>query len=107
MRAGADGLAISLLTRAAELAKWVKGERDFARLLQGEAALFSLNRAAELLPFADGAARAWLEARGLVRYVNGRPCVRWRDVLEALGDPPSAPLPNPGPKRAPLPRVKL
>jgi hypothetical protein len=85
----------------------VRSERDDSRLRLGEAALFSLNRAAELLPFADGEARAWLEARGLVRHVNGRSIVVWREVIEALGDPPSAPVPSPAPKRAPLPRVKL
>jgi hypothetical protein len=78
-------------------------DRDESRLKLGEAALFSLNRAAELLPFADGEARDWLEARGLVRHVNGRSVVRWRDVLEALDNG----SPTPTPRRAPLPRVKL
>jgi len=85
----------------------MKSHRDESRLKLGEAALFSLNRSAELLPFADGDARQWLEARGLVRHVDGRPVVRWRDVLEALGDPPVAPTQKPAPMRAPLPRVKL
>jgi hypothetical protein len=82
-------------------------DRNTARRQLGEAAIFSLNRAAELLPWADGEARQWLEARGLVRHVNGRGVVRWRDVLEALGGSPSAPIVKPTPKRAPLPRVKL
>ena len=82
-------------------------DRNTARLQLGEAAVFSFNKAAELLPWADGEARKWLEDRGLVRHVSGRPVVVWRHVLEALGDPPSAPLPSPAPKRAPLPRVKL
>ncbi len=83
----------------------MKKDRDSARLVQGGDALFSLNRAAELIPVGDTEARRWLEARGLVRHVNGRPCVRWRDVLEALDD--SSPTPALAPKRAPLPRVKL
>ena len=83
------------------------GDRDQARLAQGDAALFSLNRAAELLPLGDGEARAWLEARGLVRHVNGRPVVRWRDVLEALcdGAPPALVPPSTPPVN--LPRVRL
>ncbi len=84
----------------------MKKERDEARLIQGAAALFSLNRAAELLPCSDGEARKWLEDRGLVRHVNGRPVVRWRDVLEALADGTRL-VATPAPKRAPLPRVKL
>jgi hypothetical protein len=83
----------------------MKSDRDESRLKLGEAALFSLNRAAELLPWADGEGRQWLEARGLVRHVNGRSVVRWRDVLEALDD--GAPKPPPAPRRAPMPRVKL
>jgi hypothetical protein len=83
----------------------MKSERDESRLRLGDAALFSLNRAAELLPWADGEGRQWLEARGLVRHVNGRSVVRWRDVLEALDDSSAAPAP--ARKRAPLPRVKL
>lgn len=85
----------------------MKKDRDGIRALLGSDALFSLNRAAELIPICDGEARQWLEQRGLVRYLNGRPVVRWRDVLEALGDPAHAPISRPVPKRAPLPRVKL
>jgi hypothetical protein len=85
----------------------MNNDRNLARRQLGEAAVFSLNQAAELLPWADSEVRQWLTDRGLVRHVNGRSIVRWRDVLEALGDPPSAPVPNPAPKRAPLPRVKL
>ncbi len=85
----------------------MKKERDEARLMQGAAALFSLNRAAELVPCSDGEARRWLEVRGLVRHVNGRPVVVWRQVLEALGDGGPIEAPEPTPMRAPLPRVKL
>jgi hypothetical protein len=85
----------------------MKKERDEARLIQGEAALFSLNRTAELMPCSDGEARRWLEERGLVCHVNGRPVVRWRDVLEALGNGAPSATPKPAPIRAPLPRVKL
>lgn len=85
----------------------MKSDRDESRLKLGDAALFSLNRAAELLPWADGEARQWLEARGLVRYASGRPVVRWRDALEALGDGAPSSGPDAAPKRAPLPRVKL
>ncbi len=85
----------------------MKSERDDSRLKLGDAALLSLNRTAELMPCGDTDARAWLMAQGLVRHINGRPVVRWRDVLEALGDPPVVPSPKAEPKRAPLPRVKL
>lgn len=81
--------------------------RDGARLRLGEAAVFSLNRAAELLPLGDGEARAWLEARGLVRHVNGRAVVVWRDVLQALGEGARLEQVVPAPTRGPLPRVKL
>jgi len=80
--------------------------RHECRLKMGEAALFSLNRAAQLLPWSDSRARKWLMDRGLVRHIDGRPVVRWRDVLEALDDGTRVVV-NPAPKRAPLPRVKL
>ena len=80
-------------------------DRDQARLALGDAALLSLNRTAELMPVGDTEARAWLEARGLVRHVNGRPVVRWRDVLEALGD--GEPVKPFSERRDPLPRVRL
>ena len=85
----------------------MKKDRDDARAMLGINALFSLNRAAELIPIGDGEARRWLEAHGLVRHVNERPVVRWCDVLEALGEPPVAPGRKPAPKCVPLPRVKL
>lgn len=85
----------------------MKSDRNAFRLALGEAAVFSLNKAAELLPLGDGEARAWLEARGLVRHVNGRPIVRWRDVLEALDDGALAALVPPSPSPANLPRVRL
>jgi len=81
--------------------------RDEARLNLGDAAVFSLNRAAELLPFSDGEARTWLEARGLIRHINGRAVVRWRDVLDALCDNVPKAKPRPSQKREPLPRVRL
>ena len=83
----------------------MSNDRTTARLMLGIAAIFSLNKAAELLPWADSDARQWLEDRGLVCHVNGRTVVRWRDVLEALGDgEPVKPVPE---RRDPLPRVRL
>jgi hypothetical protein len=58
------------------------------RTALGDAAVFSLNKAAELLPIGDSEARAWLKESGLVRSVNGRPVVLWRDVLSAISRSP-------------------
>ena len=61
------------------------------RLALGEAAVLSMSAAAELLPLSDSDARRWLRARGLVRKLEGRDVVIWRDVTETIraGDPPA------------------
>jgi len=55
----------------------------------GEAAVFTLSAAAELIPLADTDARRWLRARGIVRNLNGRELVIWGDVVSAIreGEP--------------------
>lgn len=63
-----------------------RSQLDTDRLAQGRAAIFSLSRAAELLPLADSGARAWLMERGLVHHLAGRPVVVWGEVLDALAD---------------------
>lgn len=57
----------------------------------GEAAVFTLSAAAELLPFANADARRWLRASGVVRHLCGREFVIWGDVLTLIrdGDAPS------------------
>jgi len=57
---------------------------DRDRLLQGEGAVFSLRRAAELLPGDRHHMSQWLRQCGLVSYINGRPVVVWRSVLDFL-----------------------
>ena len=89
--------------------------RDRERLVLGRDAVLSLGRAAELLPLADGEARAWLHAHGLVATVEiaGRTkdLVHWGAVLERL-----KPSGEPGPRRtrgaderrrSDLPRIDL
>ncbi len=65
-------------------------DRSTRREAMGAAAVLTVQQAAELLPCADGEARRWIEAHGLVRNVAGRPCVVWGmllDVIAAEGDP--------------------
>lgn len=52
-----------------------------ARLLLGEAALLSVERAAELLPIRDAEARRLIEEAGIVRRLKGRRVCRWADCL--------------------------
>jgi len=76
----------------------------------GVGALYSFAEAVALLPFADGKARRWLLAHGLVREVEGRRVVRWLDVLfhPDLGGPPVEADPSaPMPPRARLARTPL
>ena len=54
------------------------------RLALGRAAIFSLNTAARLLPWADAKARDWLRAQGLVITLDDRRLVVWADVIDAL-----------------------
>ena len=80
--------------------------RDEARLIVGPGAVLSVSRAVELLPMRDAAARAAIEAAGIVRNVDGKRLVVWGDVLDVVlqrqeeGEAPK-------PKRAPLRRAKL
>lgn len=67
--------------------------RDRERLGLGRDAILSLGRAAELLPLADGEARAWLREQGLVATIEAcgrsRELVHWGAVLERLGPAPT------------------
>lgn len=72
-------------------------EERRARL--GDAAIYSVRQAAELLPWETSDAVQWLHRMGLVRVVaGGREVVSWREVLaqvEAAGRP-AASLPGCG-----------
>lgn len=67
--------------------------RDRERLGLGRDAILSLGRAAELLPLADGEARAWLREQGLVATIEAcgrtKELVHWGAVLERLGPAPT------------------
>ena len=76
-------------------------DRDMDRRLVAPGAILSVSRAAQLLPIQDTRGRQWLRERGLVRDLDGRPVVLWRDVLEALGDPPVVAVPTPAPNSMP------
>ena len=69
--------------------------RDRDRLALGRDAVLSLGRAAELLPMADGDARAWLRAQGLVvrlEYAGrDKEVVCWGAVLDRLHSQASLP----------------
>lgn len=67
--------------------------RHQERLALGSAAVFSLLRAAELLPIADSEARVWLRREGLVRLLGDKEVVVWGEVVERLRGPdPPAPV---------------
>jgi len=75
--------------------------------MMGAGAVLTVNEAVGLLPVSDREARLWLNGRGLVRQLAGRPVVRWADVLAALAagdDPEGSSSP---PVYADLPRVSL
>ena len=81
------------------------------RLALGPAAVLSPQRAAELLPWGESAALAWLRERGLVREVKLSDGVRrvviWGDVLDAIRgapEPPPSAAPRPASR---LPRARL
>ena len=81
---------------------------DADHVALGRAAVFSVSRAAELLPIRDCEARAWLRDRGLIRDLVGRSVVVWGDVLDALEDDrPNRPRTSPRTRRFALPRNKL
>jgi hypothetical protein len=77
-----------------------RSQTDQDRLAQGAAAVFSLHRAATLLPISDKEALVWLRQNGLVLLLAGREVVVWGDVIERLralngaraGAPPAARL---------------
>lgn len=100
----------------AERVSTIKGRslRDRERLLQGLGAVYTVRRAAELLPGNDADNRAWLRQHGLVRVVGGTEVVVWAEVLDMISgrreDAPDAPPParrRKGKKRAVLPRVEI
>lgn len=81
-------------------------DRDADRLALGRAAVLTVQRAVELIPvLTETERRDWLRERGLIRYLAGRPVVRWQDVLDALEDQAEQAAP-PRPV-ATLPRVRL
>ena len=89
-----------------------RSQTDLDRLAQGAAAVFSLHRAATLLPFSDKEALVWLRQSGLVLLLAGREVVIWGDVIERLralngGHPTKAAAPSAArqsPARPALPR---
>ena len=65
-------------------------DRHADRLALGPGAVFPVSKAAELLPVADGKARAWLRGHGLTTDLCGREVVVWAEVLATLStDPPA------------------
>ena len=81
---------------------------DADRLALRRAAVFSISRAAELLPVRDCDARRWLRDRRLIRELAGRSVVVWGDVLDVLeDDSPERLRPSPRPRRISLPRTRL
>lgn len=75
--------------------------RSERRLSLGMGAVLTPQAAAELLPWRDRDARAWLHRAGIVREVDGHHVVIWADVVEALRaaderrkEPPPAPRPR-------------
>lgn len=81
---------------------------DHDRLIVSPGALLTVQRTVELIPVGTHAERrAWLREHGLVRYIAGRPVVRWSDVLDALGSGNKPVEPRPRAAGSVLPRVKL
>ena len=66
-----------------------------AREALGRDAVFSVRRAAELLPVRDSNARKWIRDKGLIRLIEGQEVVIWGDVLDALS------VAQPATRRAP------
>lgn len=88
--------------------------RDRERLTLGRDAVLSIGRAAELLPLADGEAKAWLREQSLVSTIETggrtRELVHWGSVIDHLGSPRPAPARRtrqPNRRRSGLPRVDL
>jgi len=77
-----------------------------ARLMQGLAALHSLNRTLELLPIRERDALELLESSGCIRRLAGRRVVLWADAV-ALARPEQEPEVSIQPTAARLKRIKL
>lgn len=82
-------------------------ERHRDRLAQGAAAVMSPSAAARLLPIDDREALSWLQDRGLVRQLLGRPVVVWFDVLEAIRGADEEPRRQEKQRPRAMPRMKL
>ena len=87
-----------------------RSQTDQDRLAQGAAAVFSLHRAATLLPISNKEALVWLRQNGLVLLLAGREVVIWGDVLDRLrglnGARPAGPIsPQAGPARGTAPSL--
>lgn len=82
-------------------------DRAAARLTMGPGAVLSVSEAAAMLPVKDSEARAWLRSRGLVRDLEGRAVVCWRDVLAELGAGDGPVVVDATPAVVRLPRVRL
>lgn len=70
----------------------------------GRDAVFSVRRAAELLPVRDAKGRKWLREKGLIRLIDGQEVVIWGDVLDALNvtQPTTRRAPRAPARRVPL-----
>lgn len=103
---------LRLLRTAIEATAPSRSVRDQERLSLGRDAVLSLGRAAELLPLADGKARAWLRERGLVVPLqcggSRKEVVHWGSVLELLASLRTPAVPrNEVWRRLPLRRADL
>lgn len=79
--------------------------RKQARHALGVAAVLPVSEAIELMPLQRPDAREFLRSNGLIHYLQGRPCVIWGDVLEALR---KSSVKHPAqPAEKPKPRVRL
>ena len=78
------------------------------RLLLGAAAVISPSRAAELLPWKESVAMAWLRAEGLILSAPPGDVVVWGDVIERLQRAKKTPEPEPrrAPRFPPSSRIK-
>ena len=65
-------------------------DRHGDRLALGDAAVISLSRAVQLLPWNDAESRKWLKSAGLVRLFGGRTFVIWSEVIAELKKMPLA-----------------